>query len=379
MIKNIFKILIPILIIGCSNDNSKSFEIIGNTDRVGDAILLKIDPLGNKMDTANIKNGKFKFTQTIKEEELFRLKFHDGSSFDILANVGEKITIDLQGEELSISGSIYSDKFVELENELLNLLVFRDSITKELQGLSRSNQYEEKMLEYREAFFDKLELHQEYLKDFIAKNKNSKICLIALFQSYGQSSPVLTVDEHLDVFEMVLENLKLYFPESNHIVLLEEQIKQYKPLAYGQPAPDFTLPDVNSKPISLSDFKNKIVLIDFWASWCKPCRMENPKLVKLYNKYSKHDFEIISVSLDGTQRQQDSKGAWIEAIEVDNLSQWTHLSELNGWETHVRELYNFNSIPYTVLVDHEGKIVGKNLRSSDLELKIKKLIDGRKK
>ena len=211
---------------------------------------------------------------------------------------------------------------------------------------------------------------------FIKNNKESKVCLIALFQEYGQSSPVMTVDEHLEVFDMVLENLKTNFPNSNHITLLEEQIEIFRPLAYGQPAPDFTLPNQNNQSISLSDFKNKVVLIDFWASWCKPCRMENPKLVKLYEKYSNNDFEIISVSLDGTARQQDSKSAWLKAIKDDNLSAWIHLSELKGWETYVRELYNFNSIPYTVLVDKEGKIVAKNLRGVDLELRIKKLIDG---
>ena len=373
--KAILKILIVILLIGC-NTNKNSFTINANTDRVGDAILLKIDPVENNIDTTSIKNGKFSFKKTIEEEELYRLKFHDGSSFDILVDKGENIIIDYQEDKLSITGSSGTNKIMDIDNNLLNLLMFRDSITKELQGLANSVDYEEKVAMYREAFFDKLAMHQEYLKEFIKNNKESKVCLIALFQEYGQSSPVMTVDEHLEVFDMVLENLKTNFPNSNHITLLEEQIEIFRPLAYGQPAPDFTLPNQNNQSISLSDFKNKVVLIDFWASWCKPCRMENPKLVKLYEKYSNNDFEIISVSLDGTARQQDSKSAWLKAIKDDNLSAWIHLSELKGWETYVRELYNFNSIPYTVLVDKEGKIVAKNLRGVDLELRIKKLIDG---
>ena len=149
-----------------------------------------------------------------------------------------------------------------------------------------------------------------------------------------------------------------------------------KPLAYGQTAPDFTLPDLNNVDISLSDLKGKIVLIDFWASWCGPCRRENPKLVKLYNQFSKSNFEILSVSLDGTQRQKEPKKAWKEAIEQDNLSKWIHVSELNGWETHVRALYNFTSIPYTILLNEKGEIVGKNLKGEQLENKIKDLING---
>jgi len=167
----------------------------------------------------------------------------------------------------------------------------------------------------------------------------------------------------------------LYFPESNHIQLLEEQIEKFKPLSNGQKAPEFTLPDLNKKLVSLSDYKGKVVLIDFWASWCRPCRIENPKLVKLHNKYSNMGFDILSISLDGTSRQKDPKTAWEEAIIQDNLIGWQHVSELKGWETIVRELYNLNSIPYTVLVDQNGNIAGKNLRGDELEIRIKKLID----
>ena len=112
-----------------------------------------------------------------------------------------------------------------------------------------------------------------------------------------------------------------------------------------------------------------MVLIDFWASWCKPCRIENPKLVKLHNNYSQAGFDILSVSLDGTQRQREPRKAWAEAIEQDNLSNFTHVSELNGWGTKVRALYNFSSIPYTILLDKEGRIAGKNLKGQDLENK----------
>ena len=375
MTKYYLQLFALILITSCFNNNKKQFTISGNTDRVGDAILLKIDPSGNKIDTANIKNGKFTFKQTINEEELFRIKFHDGSSFDILPDLGENIKIDFQENDLVVSGSVGTDKLIELDAKLLELLVFRDSITKELQGLRQSPDYENMILWYKEQFFKKLDLHKEFLKQFIDNNKESKACLIALFQTYGRSSPVLTIDEDLEEFEKVLYNLKLYFPESNHIQLLEEQIEKFKPLSNGQKAPDFTLPDVNKQPVSLSNYIGKVVLIDFWASWCRPCRLENPKLVKLHNKYSNMGFDILSISLDGTSRQKDPKTAWEEAIIQDNLIGWQHVSELKGWETIVRELYNLNSIPYTVLVDQNGNIAGKNLRGDELEIRIKKLID----
>jgi peroxiredoxin len=138
-------------------------------------------------------------------------------------------------------------------------------------------------------------------------------------------------------------------------------------------APTFTLPNEHGDSIKLSEFIGKIVLLDFWASWCRPCRIENPKLVSLHDKYSTKGFEIISISLDGTSRQKNPKKDWIEAIQKDKLD-WVHLSELNGWQTFVRELYNFNSIPYTVLIDEDGRIIGKNLKE-DLESSIKKALN----
>jgi len=374
MMSKLFKLLLLLCIISCVDNNKNYVTINGETDRVGDAILLKIEPSGNQIDTTSIKKGDFFFKKQILEEELFRVKFHDGSSFDLLVNAGENIKINFEDQALSITGSPGSQKILELDTELLKLVEFRDSITKELQKFSKEKDYANKMLLYREMFFEKLDSHKLFLKNFIEENKQSKVTLIALFQSYGQSSPVLTIDEDLEDFEKVLENLKINFPESSHIVLLDDQIKQFKPLSYGQPAPDFTLPDLNKNPISLSDFKGKVLLVDFWASWCRPCRIENPKLVQLHNKYANQNFEILSVSLDGTQRQKNPKEEWIKAIEKDNLSAWFHASELTGWETYVRELYNFNSIPYTVLIDKDGRIAGKNLRGTDLELKIKNLL-----
>jgi len=374
---NNFLTFVLFTLISC-NTNQNSFIVNVQTDRVGDAILQKIDLSDNLIDTTSIKNGKFSFKKNIQEEELYRLKFFDGTSFDILANIGENISIKYIGDNLTVEGSAGTKKIIDIDDKLYSLLLYRDSLTKELQSISDDENYESKSIEARQEFFIALGEHQEYLKSFISKNSESKICLIALFQTYGQSSPVLTVDEHLETFELVLKNLKANYPQSSHINLLEEEIEKFKPLAYGQPAPNFTLPNINGDLVSLTDFKDKVILIDFWASWCKPCRMENPKLVKLHKKFSKNDFEIISVSLDGTQRQTDSRSAWEKAITDDKLSDWVHLSELKGWETYVRELYNFSSIPYTVLIDKDGKITAKNLRGLDLELKVNELINGKR-
>jgi peroxiredoxin len=135
----------------------------------------------------------------------------------------------------------------------------------------------------------------------------------------------------------------------------------------GQVAPDFTLPDLSGKATSLSSFKGKYVLVDFWASWCKPCRMENPNVVQAYNTYKNKNFTILGVSLDRT------KDAWAKAIQADGLT-WTHVSDLKFWESAVVPLYGLNSIPSNMLLDPEGKVIAVGLRGPELQAKLQEVL-----
>ena len=141
------------------------------------------------------------------------------------------------------------------------------------------------------------------------------------------------------------------------------------PTSIGSIAPDFTENDVNGKPVRLSDFRGKYVLLDFWASWCGPCRAENPTVVKMYNKYKDRNFTVLGVSLD----QADKKEAWLAAIQHDGLT-WTHVSDLNSWNNTAAKLYNIRAIPQNFLIDPAGKIVGKNLRGDALESELARII-----
>jgi peroxiredoxin len=135
---------------------------------------------------------------------------------------------------------------------------------------------------------------------------------------------------------------------------------QYKAPGIGDEAPDFTCNDVHGKAVSLSSFRGKYVLVDFWASWCGPCRGENPNVLAAYKKYSNKNFTVLGVSLD------EKKADWLEAIQEDGLT-WTHISDLRGWESNVVPQYGFDGIPYNVLVDPSGKILATSLRGDDLE------------
>jgi len=135
-------------------------------------------------------------------------------------------------------------------------------------------------------------------------------------------------------------------------------------------APEITLNDISGNPISLSSLKGKVVLLDFWASWCRPCRLESPNVVKAYQKYHSKGFEVLSVSLDGIPQQQNPREDWLNAIKQDSLIWNTHISDLKGWESKAVLIYDIESIPFTLLIDKEGRILEKNLRGTNLENKL---------
>ncbi len=149
--------------------------------------------------------------------------------------------------------------------------------------------------------------------------------------------------------------------------LAMEKIAMMKGTTIGFPAIDFTQADVNGKKVSLSSYKGKYVLVDFWASWCGPCRRENPAVVAAYTKYKDKGFDILGVSMD------DNKDKWLAAIEKDKLT-WTHVSDLKGWGNAAGKLYGVQSIPFNLLLDKEGKILAKGLRGADLEAKLAELL-----
>ena len=199
---------------------------------------------------------------------------------------------------------------------------------------------------------------QAVLKSFVSANPKSYLSLLALSSLGGPSANEAEIEA---LYNSLGQELKDTEAGRN----ISTSINERKATAIGAIAPDFTQNDAGGSPIKLSSFRGKYVLLDFWASWCGPCRQENPNVVTAYNKYKNKKFTILGVSLDDAQ----GKDNWMKAVANDGLT-WTQVSDLKGWENAAAALYFVHSIPQNYLIDPDGKIIAKNLRGEDLENKL---------
>ena len=208
--------------------------------------------------------------------------------------------------------------------------------------------------------------------NFIKANTNADFSLLLLNSVIDQNGFDLTLAS--DAYDQIDNSIKIKTTNnqiiSNRIKTKIKSAKKSELVTIGKIVPNFSAPNPQGKLIELNKIKGKVTIIDFWASWCKPCRVENPNLVKLYNEYHSKGLEIISVSLD----REAQKDFWIKAIEKDQLN-WYNISNLKFWQEPIAKLYGVNSIPATFIIDENGILIAKKLRGAQLDQKIKELLD----
>lgn len=365
-------IALPIIMLAaCSNTNPQkgNTEIKGKLNNAhGETVYLEqmtakgLVPLDT---TALNDKGEFEMTANIKEPGFYRLKISDRSFATLILNGNEKI--QLSGETNDLGNTYYADGsadtklFLEITHASTKNYRQRDSIQAVFQSFMNTAPKDQAAVE---AMNKKLEgeynnivaSHNQFLQSFIETNIGSFASLAAIQQ--------LPIEDFLPISIKLDESLLKKFPNSDYVKLFHEEVAAKKSLSIGSVAPDISMKTPDDKMLTLSSLKGKVVLIDFWASWCGPCRAENPNVVKAYAKYQPKGFDIFSVSLDSDAQK------WKIAIQKDNLSWKNHVCDFKGWQSSVVSQYSFKGIPYNVLIDKEGKIIAKNLRGEDLEKKL---------
>lgn len=303
------------------------------------------------------KSGKFTLKGRVNEPTLCWLKI-DGEKevYVYVENSSIKITgaKPLLNNKPKVTGSASHVAFSDFENTFGSLLLHLQTIVQKINNSSYGTIRDSMMLVYTSL----LDTLQNNIDSYIDRNRSSHVSTFMLFVTGNYYENPSLIQQRFLRLDSAVQNAPMGVSLKNYL--------DYNLVgAVGTNAIDFTQPDTTGTPVSLSSFKGKYVLVDFWASWCGPCRMENPNVVSNYNKFKEKNFTVLGVSLDRPGRKDD----WINAIHKDNLT-WTHVSDLQFWNNAAAKLYRVQGIPFNFLVDPEGKIIARNLRGSDLESKL---------
>lgn len=365
-IRNILVIGLVSFTMACGNNSAESdgtVQISGEIKNKPEGSLILSEYQGDRaevIDTIPVnENGKFDYELSVESPGFYELNLF-GEKMARLALFDEDIKIEYDfndKESFKTSGSHDTEQIAKVDQLM-------DLYQKEINELN--NQYYEAMTANdQEAIKSIQERSMEMASNHAARVKNT---VKDMDGSFASLAAVMMIDPgtDFDFLDSLINGLDQQYPNTKSIITLKQQLDELRTLSVGQPAPEIALPNPEGELVRLSDLRGKYVLIDFWAAWCKPCREENPNVVRLYHQYKDKGFEVFGVSLDRT------KEAWVGAIEEDGL-EWTQVSDLQYFNSEAAATYQINAIPATYMVDPEGNIIAKDLRGSSLENKLKEL------
>jgi peroxiredoxin len=364
----------------CKHETKKEFEVSGTIkNTTGKTVYLQETQMGTGeriiADSSVIKSdGSYHLKGKADEESLFSL-FTENETFPFayVINDAEKIVVNADSKDQNdyeVKGSPASKSLKEFSIAATQKWNQLGKLAVEMDSLRKAGAPDSTLMRINSQGEASLKDIQNYVGTFIRNSSDPILCVWAI-GSYSQVFP-------MDDYQALLSGMVKKFPNHKGIAAVKEmndrqlaakqKAKQpEEPEWVNKQAPDLSLPDINGNQIKLSSFKGKYVLVDFWASWCLPCRQENPNVVQAYNKFRNKNFTILGVSLD------KKKDDWKEAIQKDKLS-WTQVSDLQEWNSVAVSTFNFNGIPFNVLVDPDGKIIAESLRGDELEKKLEEVL-----
>ncbi|HEA23462.1 MAG TPA: AhpC/TSA family protein [Pricia antarctica] len=372
-------ILFLILMIGfmACNQKPEGFTINGNLRgevENGTQIFLRTIGENNQpvdIDTAKVENGKFKFTGVAETPELNYIFIDKLPGYTAIILENGDIQLESQKDSLGyakIDGTPQNEIFAKYMQKSRELTLQAQSIREDMdqanakRDSATARSLEDEMVELQEEY-------ENFELDYIKSHPEALISALLIDRALGTGA--VTVEEAKAMYEKLspeIKKTKVAITIQERLDSKEQSEANAKNTTIGAKAPDFTAPTPDGKELALKDALGKITLVDFWAAWCKPCRAENPNVLRVYEKYHDKGLNILGVSLDRTAE------AWKNAIEADGLI-WQHVSHVAYFNDPIAKLYNVDAIPAAFLLDENGVIIAKNLRGQALEEKVAELLN----